>query len=159
MAGVLGDKPPLQMDVLGQQLGILGPGIAGMRPQLKEVRGPVESDPAYVYHATNAERAADIANQGIRVNKPSDFTDQRAWPDGSTQRRNYFTPTAHNSWQFAPEDGMPTLLRIMRADHPFKTESTGDLYSNHAVPPSKIQALTDRGWLPIQNIFSSPNSQ
>jgi hypothetical protein len=131
-------------------------GMAGGK--LKTVNGPVETTPGYVYHATNEERAADIAEQGLKLHKPRDFTDQDVWPDGSTDRRNYFTPTASNAWQFAPEEGRPVLLRIPADTHPFRKESTGDIYSNKVVPPSKIEALTEDGWRPIKEEPEAPAS-
>jgi hypothetical protein len=128
-------------------------GVGGGRltqSALKEVRGAEASDPGYVYHATNSERAADIAESGkLKTHKPHEFTDQDVWPDQSTEKRNYFTPTAEHTWQFAPEEGKPTLLRIKRDAHAFKTESTGDLYSTKPVSASKIEILTEEGWKPL----------
>jgi hypothetical protein len=84
---------------------VLGSGAVR---KFAEVRKAVEGDPNYVYHATNIERANDIAESGkLSLFKPGDFTDQATWPDGSTAKRNYFTPTAQNTWQFAPEEGKP----------------------------------------------------
>src|SRR6516162_1684823 len=92
-------------------------------PTISKVTGPIKSDAGYVYHATNAERAMDIASSGkLKMHKPSAFTDQQAWPDGSIERRNYFTPTSENTWQFAPEEGQPALMHIKRDAHPFKKE-------------------------------------
>ncbi len=147
-------NPVMQIDPLAAL--VQGPGgiLAGAsQPRLTAVRGPVESHPDFVYHATNAERAADIASMGLRRFRPNEFTDQRTWPDGATERRSYFTPTAQNSWQFAPEEGMPVLLRVPAAGHPFKRETTGDIYSTKDVPASKIEALSDKGWLPLTSIF------
>jgi hypothetical protein len=128
-------------------------GRSAKRPgpqQYAKVTGPQESHPDYVYHATNAERAGEIAESGkLGRHRPGDFTEQETWPDGTTAKRNYFTPTAENTWQFAPEEGHPTLLRIKRDAHPFKKESTGDLYSNKDVPASQIEVLTENGWEPL----------
>jgi hypothetical protein len=125
-------------------------GMAGGR--LKEVRGPEPSDPNYVYHATNEERAQEIADSGLKLHGPSEYTDQDVRPDGSTQKRNYFTPTASNTWQFAPEEGRSVLLRVPKDEHPFKRESTGDIYSTKPVPPEKIEALDESGnWSPLKS--------
>lgn len=115
------------------------------------LRGPQESDPAFVYHATNTDRAQDIAGEGLRRHLPHEFTDQATWPDGSRQKRNYFTPTAQNTWQFAPEEGTPTLLRARGDSHPFQRENgTGDLYSTKDVPPAKLEYNTpDKTWRPL----------
>jgi len=132
-----------------------GGAVLGAGPMRKfaEVKKAVEGDPNYVYHATNVERANDIAESGkLSLFKPGDFTDQATWPDGSTAKRNYFTSTAQNTWQFAPEEGQSVLLRINKNDHPFKQESTGDIYSNKEVPADKIQYLSDDGkWLGLKS--------
>jgi hypothetical protein len=123
----------------------------------RRLKGAAESDPDYVYHATNMERANEIAEEGLKRHKPGDFTDQDVWPDGSVERRNYFTPTARNTWQFAPEEGAPTLLRIRKDAHPFKNEKgTGDLYSTKDVPPEKIEFQHENGeWLPLKTTAGS----
>ena len=128
-------------------------GTSGGRPGVaySKVTKAVEGEPeGYVYHATNADRADEIAEAGkLTRAKPHEYTDQTTWPDGSTEPRNYFTPTAQNTWQFAPEEGKPVLLRVKRGEHPFKAEGTGDLYSTKDVPASKIEALTENGWVPL----------
>ena len=144
-----------------QAAAMIGGGVPGAKPgalgaagsKLKYVHGPEESATGYVYHATNEERAGDIAKEGMKRYRPHIFTDQETWPDGSKERRNYFTPTAVNTWQFAPEEGAPVLLRVKSDAHPFKRESTGDVYSIKDVPASKIEALTEQGWHPISNVF------
>lgn len=127
-----------------------GETVLGAGP-FRKLTGPAESDSNYVYHATNMDRAHDIAEEGLKRHKPGDFTDQDVWPDGSREKRNYATPTAQNTWQFAPEGGTPTLLRIRKDAHPFKNESgTGDLYSTKDIPPEAIEYQHDDGrWLPI----------
>jgi hypothetical protein len=109
------------------------------------------NDPDYVYHATNMERARDIAAEGkLNTHRPGDFTDQNMWPDGATQKRNYFSQG--NPWMFAPEDGAPTILRIRKSEHPFQSEKyTNDVYSTKPVPSSKIEYLDQSGsWNPLQ---------
>lgn len=116
-----------------------------------------DSDPNYVYHITNSERADLIANEGLKLHKPNEFTDQTVWPDGSRDKRNYFTPTAKNSWQFAPEEGTPALLRIKKDSHEFKSERTGDIYSKKPVPSDKIEYLNDEGkWVALKADSSKP---
>jgi hypothetical protein len=109
--------------------------------------GAMPSEPGFVYHATNAERVYDIANSGkLLTHKPGAFTDQSTWPDGSTQKRNYFTKSADNTWQFAPEEGQPALLRMKQDAHPIQAErGTGDLYSTKPVPAHAMEYLGDDG--------------
>jgi hypothetical protein len=120
-----------------------------------KVTGPMPSEPGYVYHVTNAERLQDIANTGkLFTHKPDAYTDQDVWPDGSREKRNYFTPSAENTWQFAPEEGDAALLRMRREHHPIRAESgTGDLYSTKPVPASKLEYHgEDRNWHAVGNL-------
>jgi 8-oxo-dGTP pyrophosphatase MutT (NUDIX family) len=113
----------------------------------------LESEPGYLYHATNIENASDIARQGMKTHKPWEGTEQDIWPDGATEKRSYFSPKAHAIWQFAPEYGQAVALRVHSSAGKFKTESgTGDVYSRHPVPPKHIQILTQEGWRPIQHL-------
>jgi hypothetical protein len=127
-------------------------GTAADNSPPKKLTGPEISTPGYIYHATSAENLKNIRRIGkLNTHTPNEFTDQNSWPDGSTEKRNYFTSTAKNTWQFAPEEGTPALLR-MRADaHPIKTESTtGDLYSKTAVGAKNMEYLSsDNSWKPI----------
>ena len=127
--------------------------VARVPRSFTTVRGPIGgSDPNYVYHATSAERAGDISESGLQTYRPHEFTDQSAWPDRSTEKRNYFTPTSENTWQFAPEEGNPVLLRVKKDTHDFKRETTGDIYSTQSVPVSKIEYLDQSGkWLPLSD--------
>lgn len=130
----------------------LAGGFGGTTLKYQPLKGAMPSEAGYVYHATNAERAADIIESGkLKTHKPYEFTDQSVWPDNSTEKRNYFTPTAQNTWQFAPEEGAPVLLRVSKTSHPFKTESTGDIYSTKPVDASNIEALTETGWQPLKS--------
>jgi hypothetical protein len=107
------------------------------------------SEPNYVYHATNVERAADIAREGLKPHRPWKFTDQRTWPDGGTETRVYFTPNAGVAWGFAPEEGRPVLLRVPK----FVAQSgdgTGDRFSRKRVPAAYIEILTTEGWVPLR---------
>lgn len=107
----------------------------------------------YVYHATNEDNAVAIAEGQLEIHKPWEGTDQEAWPDGSIAKRAYFTPTAEHTWQFAPEEGKPVLLRVAREDGAFKRESTGDIYTTKPVPASKIDYLgSDNAWHPLTDI-------
>lgn len=109
---------------------------------------------SYHYHATNLERAHDIANQGKLVpHGPSYGTDQTAWPDGSRQKRSYFG-TDKNVWQFAPEEGQPVVLRVKRGAADFKAESTGDIYVSKPIKADYLEILTHQGWQPLKNLRS-----
>src|SRR5439155_22180116 len=79
--------------------------------QPQEPSSKTPSEEGYVYHATNQDRAADIAREGLKISKPHEYTDQATWPDGATEKRNYFTKNAGRAWQFAPEEGIGAFLR------------------------------------------------
>lgn len=115
----------------------------------------MESDPAYVYHGTNLDNARGIASQGLKVHRPGDFTDQSVWPDGATEQRNYHSATVRGVTPFLPEDpgGGYVVLRTPRTAHPFKQESTGDIYSKQPVPAQHIQIMTNQGWHPVQTLL------
>lgn len=114
--------------------------------------GETPTDEGFVYHATNLDNARAIREEGkLMPHKPWHGTDQGMWPDGSTALRSYFTPTAGNAWQFAPEQGQPVLLRV-KANKYVKPEGTGDMYvERRAVPASAIEIATKDGeWIPIR---------
>ena len=114
---------------------------------------PTSSTPTeegYVYHATNVENAQDIAESGeISIHEPDFGTDQTVWPDGAIEGRAYFSDSAGNVWQFAPEEGKPAILRIKKNAAKFKKESTGDVYSTEAIPSNAVEILTEDGWKPL----------
>ena len=132
--------------------GVPAAAVGSAAARFTPVRGPIKSEADYIYHATNSDRAREIAELGkLKTHKPHEFTDQSVWPDGSTQKRNYFTGTADNTWQFAPEDGTPVLLR-MRADPKIGREKgTGDLYTTKPISADRLEAYTNEGWIPLKN--------
>ena len=116
----------------------------------------VKSDPGYLYHATTAERAQDIAEEGLKIHTPSHGTDQHAWPDGSTEKRSYFTRKADSAWQFAPEEGKPAILRMKRDAAVHKRESTGDFYSKKKIPADKLEILgDDKQWHSVSELAAT----
>jgi len=122
-------------------------------PVLAQPGPDTPSEVGYQYHATNAERAASIAQAGLTPHGPSYGTDQETWPDGGTGKRTYFNPKAGTVWQFAPEDGRPVILRVKGDAAPFKAEGTGDTYLTKPVPASLLEIQTDQGWKPLRDVF------
>jgi hypothetical protein len=109
----------------------------------------LESEPGYVYHASNQENARDIiAAKKLNVFRPNYGTDQRTWPDGGPERRSYWSEKAGVVWQFAPEQGKPVILRTKRTEA-FQRESTGDVFTRKAVPADAVEILTADGWKPL----------
>lgn len=127
------------------------PTPAAKQPwSLASAHSDMQTEPGYVYHATNTERAMDIAETGLKTHKPHEFTDQTAWPDGSTEKRAYFSERADNVWQFAPEEGASAVLRVKQDAGSFAKESTGDIFTTKSIPPSKIEVWgTDGQWHPL----------
>lgn len=114
------------------------------------------TEPGYHYHATNLERAIEIVQSGKLVpHRPSYGTDQHAWPDGGTERRSYFTPTANTAWYFAPEEGAAVLLRAHESAVDFKRESTtGDTFAQEPIPMKNIEiGLADGSWVSLSDVF------
>lgn len=113
----------------------------------------IASEPDYVYHATNTERLQDIADSGkLKTHRPDYGTDQDAWPDGSTEKRSYFSDKANVVWQFAPEEGKPVVIRT-KGGADFAKESTGDTFSRRPVPISKLEYLGEDGnWHPVNDL-------
>lgn len=117
--------------------------------------GKDETEPGYVYHATNVERAHDIADAGhLNVHRPWHGTDQREWPDGATEKRAYFSRKAHIVHSFAPEEGHSAVLRVRDAAHPFKdARGTGDTYATKKIPAKHIEVRHAEGaWHPISKL-------
>lgn len=112
------------------------------------------SDPNYVYHGTNLYNAHSIAAEGLHVHAPWEGTDQDMWPDGSTEKRSYHSPSIKGVLPFLPNEkgGGYVVLRTPKAQHPFRAEGTGDMYSKEVVPPHKMEILTEQGWHPMQTL-------
>lgn len=105
----------------------------------------IESEPGYVYHATNAERMEEIRNTGKLIpHRPDYGTEQDTWPDGATEKRSYFSRKANVVWQFAPEEGQPVVLRTKESPE-FKTESTGDVFSRKPIQTQDLEYLGEDG--------------
>ena len=126
------------------------PAAKSLHEQAVSPSAKTPTEPGYVYHATNTERAEEIAKKGLKLHKPNYGTDQSAWPDRSTEKRAYFSENAGAVWQFAPEEGKAAILRAKKEAHDFKTEGgTRDIYTTKPVPPKKLEILTQEGWKPL----------
>jgi hypothetical protein len=114
----------------------------------------ISSDEGYLYHATNHDRAHEIAESGgLETHTPAYGTDQDVWPDGSTEKRSYFTKQADHAYQFSPEEGKPALLRMKQDPAIHSRESTGDFYSKKKIPANKIEVLgDDKQWHPVSEL-------
>ena len=105
-----------------------------------------QSDPGYLYHATNVERANDIAQSRMKLHEPWEFTDQGAWPDGSVKPRAYFSPRAQSVASFAPEEGPSVVLRTPEGNR-FRPESgTGDVVTHKPISARNLEIATPTGW-------------
>jgi len=105
----------------------------------------LQGEAGYAYHATNAERLADIAESGkLNVHRPDYGTDQSVWPDLSSEKRAYFGASPERLYQFAPEEGMPVVLRT-KQDQRIFVEKTGDLFSRKPISAQTLEFLGDDG--------------
>ena len=109
------------------------------------------SSPDYVYHATNMERAFDIASEGLKPHRPWEFTDQETWPDGGTERRVYFSRDLGAIWAFAPEEGQPAALRVPVDTVVLRGDGTGDVFARKRVPAGAIEILHENSWLRLRD--------
>lgn len=142
------------LDLHKEQLGLPGMRYEPPRPHNFSENNKISSDKDYLYHATTADRAADIAGSGLGVHKPWEHTDQEAWPDGAVEKRNYFIGQAPSAQAFIPEGDHGVIMRVRRDAHPFKRESTGDFYSNKPVHPSKVEMMSNQGnWHPVGHFY------
>lgn len=114
------------------------------------------TEEGYVYHATNLNNAYDIAESSLLTHGPSYGTDQSEWPDGSREKRSYFSRNASVISSFAPEHGNPVALRIKDGAH-FKTEAyTHDVYTNKKIPARSIEYWgADGNWHPLTDLNRS----
>jgi hypothetical protein len=109
----------------------------------------------YFYHVTNKDRVYDIINdEFLKTYKPWNFTDQNVWPDGSIEKRSYFTETP--AIYFAPPEGEPVILRVKSSVAPFKRESTGDYYLTKSLHINALEIKIDDEWVSL-NDFKNNN--
>lgn len=110
----------------------------GFHDPTRDAAPPAEA--GFAYHATNEERAREIAESGkLDVHRPDYGTEQDAWPDGSTAKRAYFTDNPGVAGSFAPEEGRAVLLRVPSAG--MGRESTGDRFTTKPVAAGKVEIL------------------
>lgn len=120
--------------------------------QLVSPSRALESEAGYLYHASNEEALSGIAERGLRTHDPSHGTEQDEWPDGSVEKRSYWSRSASSIWHFAPEYGRAVALRARESAARFRRESTGDYYCTQTVPAAALEILTTEGWLPLLDL-------
>jgi hypothetical protein len=141
------------LDILKEERGSFSNKPVQVAP--KKISQEINSEEGYAYHATNEERLFDIAQTGkLKTHKAHEFTDQDAWPDGSTEKRSYFSNKANIVWQFAPEEGKPVIIRTKGEG--LKAESTGDIYSTKPISSKNLEYLgEDDKWHPVDELKES----
>ena len=109
-----------------------------------------EPENGYVYHATNHDRLHDILETGsLKTHRPNEFTDQSSWPDGKKEKRSYFSEKPETAKNFAPEEGIPVLLRTKKKSHMHR-ESTGDIFSKIPIHAHEFDYLHEKDhWQPL----------
>lgn len=106
----------------------------------------------YGYHITSRNNLYDIEDSGvIDVFPPEHGTDQLEWPDGSESPRSYWIDNPKNALAFAPDDGVPVLIR--KSNTTLKPErGTRDLYTESPIDISQenVEFWGDDGaWHPL----------
>jgi uncharacterized protein len=131
---------------------------ADLKPKHLEHNFKMAPDPGYAYHVTNHERLHNIADSGqLKTYKPSEFTDQSSWPDGSIKKRSYFAPSV--ATMFAPEAGHTVALRTKMGPHIKAEKGTGDLYTEKPISTHSLEYLHHSGeWRPIVNKYTTEDS-
>lgn len=121
-----------------------------------EPKSDIESDSGYVYHATNVDGAQAIAqSKKLLTFRPWHGTDQDSWPDGSTEKRSYWSEHAHITHSFVPE-GKGAILRAKMRPEMKREGYTGDVYSNKHTPTKDIEILgANKQWYPLDNFFNT----
>lgn len=123
--------------------------------QAKNLKG----EAGYHYHATNEDNLHAIAGYGgLRTHRPWHGTEQRAWPDGSKERRSYWHHNPEVTKSFAPAEGKPVLLRAKRKS--IRKESTGDSYTTKAIRSKHLEYLGEGGqWHPVTHLVSQHSEE
>lgn len=100
----------------------------------------------YVYHATNLDRLYQISESGkLKTHNPNEYTDQESWPDGSLDKRSYFSEEPSTTLDFAPEEGQTVLLRAKKDSGMKKERHTGDIYTSREIPAKDLEYLHESG--------------
>jgi hypothetical protein len=62
-----------------------------------------------------------IAEGRLQTHRPGYGTEQDEWPDGSREKRSYWTHDPKIARSFYPEEGRPALIRAKRESADFKS--------------------------------------
>lgn len=119
---------------------------------MKTFRQYIIESEEYMYHGTNTDNVDNILSSGkIRVHSPSYGTDQDSWPDGSTNKRSYWSHNEKTVESFYPEHGEPVKLRVKKSLHDFKKERhTGDHYLEKSIPIKHVEIHHNGDWKPLE---------
>lgn len=125
--------------------------VKKMKRTLRIRRGSIKEsqDTEYMYHGTNEDGLYGIQDDGhLKVHRPWHGTDQRAWPDGKTEKRSYWHHDPKVIDSFYPTEGKPVLIRAKRSEHQFEQESanSGDHYCRKPINREKLEYLDNGIW-------------
>lgn len=133
--------------------------IEALKPA--EPDSQIPTSPYYLYHATSLDNAFSITETGYLVpNRPWYGTDQTTWPDGSKEKRSYWSKDASVVWQFAPEGSKNVVLRTPINMNIFQRETTGDYITTIKILISDLEILaTDNNWYKLETFFKPSSSE
>lgn len=144
---------PRARRIIGASVDMRNATLAGIR---EAVDGTSGGD--HMFHITSKHNLHDIAREGLKTHKPWHGTDQESWPDGSREKRNYFSAKEEHTHAFGPEARHEdnVVLRVHKTNHPFRREGyTGDHYSTKTVHPKHIEYKHGDNWHPITGLKES----
>jgi len=108
----------------------------------------LEEHPEFLYHATTPDNVWNIIQHGFLVtNRPWYGTEQQVWPDGSTEKRSYWSPRANRIFQWVPSH-QGAIIRT-RLTNLFRQEGRSiEWYTRKKIPINQLEVMAlDGRWI------------
>ncbi len=113
--------------------------------EMPETMGPPGE---HVYHTTSIGNLDDIAAGGLEPQGPGYRDEQDTWPDGGTERREYFSTVPGGALKFSEPDHV--LLRVTQPEKLRAEFKDQDYFVRKPVRPEDIEVQgIDGQWIPL----------